>query len=88
MATGGDWSPRPSLRRHVWPTALGVRTELTAALEAPARHSVFNWLRNGAGAGILAHLAAGRLAATRVLPPRDEELARIERWLADLLASS
>ena len=71
---------------------------------------MFKWLRNGAGAGILANLAAGRLAAARealdchqrrgrrlpaanahaggAFPPRDEELARIERWLADLLASS
>ncbi|MGH8923008.1 MAG: hypothetical protein ACRD0H_32470, partial [Actinomycetes bacterium] len=27
------------------------------------------------------------LIAGGVLPPRDEELARIEQWLADLLAS-
>jgi hypothetical protein len=69
-----------------------------------------NWLRKGTGAGILADLAAGRLAATHdaldchprrrcadylrqmliaggVLAPRDEELARIEQWLAGLLAS-
>ncbi|MPY86194.1 MAG: hypothetical protein GEV00_23870, partial [Actinophytocola sp.] len=69
-----------------------------------------NWLRKGAGASILADLAAGRLAATHdaldhhqrqrpadylrqmlitggVLAPRDEELARVERWLADLLAA-
>jgi hypothetical protein len=91
-----------------------VPPELTAVFEAicAARtpRSALNWLRKGTGAGILADLAAGRLAATHdaldchqrrrpadylrqmliangVLPPRDEELARIERWLADLLAS-
>jgi hypothetical protein len=91
-----------------------VPAELTAVFEAicAARtpRSALNWLRKGTGAGILADLAAGRLAATHdaldrhqrrraadylrhmliaggVLPPRDEELARIEQWLADLLAS-
>lgn len=91
-----------------------VPAELTAVFEAicAARtpRSALNWLRNSTGAGILADLAAGQLAATHdaldnhqrrrsadylrqmliaggVLPPRDEELARIEHWLADLLAS-
>jgi hypothetical protein len=91
-----------------------VPAELTAVFEAirAARtpRSALNWLRKGTGAGILADLAAGRLATTHdaldrhqrrraadyprhmliaggVLPPRDEELARIEQWLADLLAS-
>jgi len=71
--------------------------------------SALNWLRNGAGASLLADVAAGRLAATHealdahphrraadylrhiltaagTLPPRDEELARTEQWLAGLLA--
>ncbi|MGH3857498.1 MAG: hypothetical protein ACRDR6_29230 [Pseudonocardiaceae bacterium] len=91
-----------------------VPTELTAVSEAicAARtpRSALNWLRNTAGAGILADLAAGRLTATHdaldhhqrrrpadylrhmliaggVLPPRDEELARTEQWLANLLTS-
>jgi hypothetical protein len=91
-----------------------VPAELTAVFEAisAARtpRSALNWLRNGAGAGILADLAAGRLATTHhaldhhprrraadylrqmliaggALPPRDEELARTEQWLTELLAS-
>ena len=91
-----------------------VPAELRAVFEAicAARtpRSALNWLRKGAGAGILADLAAGRLAATHdaldhhprrrpanylrqmlvaggVLPPRDEELARTEQWLAELLTS-
>jgi hypothetical protein len=91
-----------------------VPAELTAVFEAisAARtpRSALNWLRRGAGASILADLAAGRLATTHdaldhhprpraadylrqiltaggVLPPRDEDLARTERWLTELLAS-
>lgn len=109
---------RCSLRRRAAELLSGgtgqVRSELAAVFEAicAARtpRSALNWLRNGAGAGILADLAAGRLAATHdaldrhqrrrpadylrqmliaggVLAPRDEELARVERWLADLLAA-
>ena len=91
-----------------------VPGELAAVLAAicSARNprTALNWLRAGAGAAILADLAAGRTAATHealdqhprpraagylrqmlvvgaVLPPRDEELARAEQWLAGLLAS-
>jgi hypothetical protein len=83
---------------------------LAAISAARTPQSALNWLRAGAGATILADLAAGRLAVTRealdehprpraashlrhmliaggVLPPRDEELARTEQWLATLLAS-
>jgi hypothetical protein len=91
-----------------------VPPELTAVFEAicAARtpRSALNWLRKGTAAGILADLAAGRLAATHealdrhprrrsadylrqmliaggILAPRDEELARTEQWLAELLTS-
>jgi hypothetical protein len=91
-----------------------IPAELAAVFEAicAARtpRSALNWLRNGAGAAVLADVAAGRLAATHdaldhhqhrraadylrhvlvaggVLPPRDEGLARTERWLTDLLAA-
>ena len=83
---------------------------LTAICSARNQRTALNWLRAGAGAVILADLAAGRIAATHealdqhprpraagylrqmlvaggVLPPRDEELARAEQWLAGLLAS-
>ena len=83
---------------------------LTAICSARNPRTALNWLRAGAGAAILADLAAGRIAATHqaldqhpgrappatcgrcsspaaVLPPRDEELARAEQWLAGLLAS-
>jgi hypothetical protein len=109
---------RCSLRRRAGQLLSGgtgqVPATMTAVLEAicSARnpHTALNWLRSGAGAGILADLAAGRLAATHdaldehprpraagflrqmltaggVLPPRDEELARTEQWLATLLGS-
>ncbi|MDQ2814804.1 MAG: hypothetical protein M3Z75_23865, partial [Actinomycetota bacterium] len=95
-------------------TAGSVPEELAGVLEAisAARtpQSALNWLRTGAGAAILADLAARRLAVTHqaldehprpraashlrhmlitggVLPPRDEELARTERWLTTLLAA-
>jgi len=63
---------RCSLRRRAAELLSGptenVPTELTGVFEAicAARtpRSALNWLRNGAGAGILADLAAGRLAAT------------------------
>jgi hypothetical protein len=81
-----------------------------AICSARTPRAALNWLRTGAGAAILADLAAGRLAATHealdqhprpraaghlrqmlitggVLPPRDEELARTEQWLAALLAT-
>jgi hypothetical protein len=83
----------------------GVFEAITAARQP---RSALNWLRNGAGAGVLAEVAAGRLAvshdaldahphrraadylrhiltASDALPPRDEELARTEQWLAGLL---
>jgi hypothetical protein len=108
---------RCSLRRRAVTLLSGgtghVPDTLAAVLEAicAARTPVaaLNWLRTGAGAAILADLAAGRLAATHealdehprpqavshlrhmltaggVLPPRDEELARAEQWLSELLA--
>lgn len=91
-----------------------VPAELTGVLEAirAARTppAALNWLRTGAGAEILADLAAGRIPATHhaldrhprrpaadylrqiltangALPPRDEGLARAERWLTELLAT-
>jgi hypothetical protein len=89
-----------------------VPGQMSAVAEAicSARNprTALNWLRTGAGAAILADLAAGQIAATHealdahprppaagylrqvlvaggVLPPRDEELARAEQWLAVLL---
>ena len=87
------------------PQLTGVFDAVTAARQP---RSALNWLRNGAGAGVLAEVAAGRLAishdaldahphqraadylrhmltAGEALPPRDEELARTEQWLAGLL---
>ena len=85
----------------------GVFDAVTAARQP---RSALNWLRNGAGASLLADVAAGRLAishdaldvhphqraanylrhmlvAGAALPPRDEALARADRWLGDLLAA-
>jgi hypothetical protein len=90
------------------PDTLAAVLEAISAARTP--ESALNWLRGGAGAAILADLAAGRLAVTHqaldqhprpraashlrhmlivggVLPPRDEELARTEQWLAALLAT-
>jgi hypothetical protein len=81
----------------------------TAITTTPSPRTALNWLRNGAGAGLLADLATGRLPVTHqaldshpqppaadylrhllvaggALEPRNEDLARTERWLADLLA--
>jgi hypothetical protein len=63
---------RCSLRRRaatLLPAGAGqVAAELSSVFEAicAARHprSALNWLRNGAGAAVLADVAAGRLAAT------------------------
>lgn len=90
-----------------------VPAELAGVFEAicAARtpRAALNWLRDSAGAQILADLAAGRIPATHdaldqhphqraadylrqmlvaggALPARDEGLARIEQWLAELLA--
>ena len=91
---------------HIPPEMAEVFEAITAARQP---RSALNWLRNGAGASLLADVAAGRLAATHealdahphrraadylrhiltaagTLPPRDEELARTEQWLAGLLA--
>ena len=92
---------------HIPPPELaGVFEAITTARQP---RSALNWLRNGAGASLLADVAAGHLAATHealdthphqraadylrhmltaggALPPRDEELARTEQWLAGLLA--
>ena len=88
----------------------GLAEVFDAITAARQPRSALNWLRNGAGAGLLAQVAAGRLAATHealdahphrraadylrhmltaggALPARDEELARTEQWLGDLLAS-
>ncbi len=89
---------------------------LTAICSARNPRTALNWLRAGAGAAILADLAASTRSppptkrsitaptgsgplllpaadARRVWPqrpaqPRDEELARAERWLAGLLRAS
>jgi len=88
------------------PPALEQVLEAITAARQP--RSALNWLRNGAGAGLLADVAAGRLTATHealdthphrraadylrhmltaggALPPRNEEIARTEQWLAGLL---
>ena len=59
------------------PRCTGTRGQNGEVAERQPARTPFrvNWLRNGAGAGILANLAAGRLAATR------------EALGADLLAS-
>jgi hypothetical protein len=91
-----------------------VPAELTTLFDAICAtrtpRSALNWLRQGAGAAVLAEVATGRLAAThqaldhhqhrraadylrhmlvagQVLPPRDEQLARTERWLTELVCS-
>ena len=89
----------------VAPELTGVLSAVTAARQP---RSALNWLRKGAGASLLADVAAGRLAVSHqaldthprrraadylrhmltaggALPPRNEELARAERWLASLL---
>jgi len=81
----------------------------TAVVAAPQPYSALNWLRDSAGAALLADIAAGRLAATHeafdahprpraadylrrmltahgVLAERNEDLIRVERWVAELLA--
>lgn len=109
---------RCALRRRVVELLRGQGPNVPAALtpvadaiaSAPVPRSALNWLRNGAGAGILADLAAGRLATSHetldahprpraadylrrmlvaggALPDRDEDLARIQRWVADLLTA-
>jgi hypothetical protein len=109
---------RCSLRRRTVELLSGgtghVPTSLTAVFDAicAARtpRSALNWLRQGAGAAVLAEVATGRLAAThqaldhhrhrraadylrhmlvagQVLPPRDEQLTRTERWLTELVCS-
>lgn len=75
----------------------------TAIVTTTTPRSALNWLRKGAGAAVLAEVAAGRLALTHealetharpqaadylrhvlvangALPPRDEGVARTERW--------
>jgi hypothetical protein len=109
---------RCALKRRAAALLRGDQPTVAAAFEpicdaiAAARqpHSALNWLRNGAGAQILAEMAAGRLAATHealdahprphaadylrrmlvahgALPDRNEDLARTERWVGDLLAT-
>ena len=92
-----------------------VPAELTGVFEAicAARtpRAALNWLRNSAGAQILAEFAAGAIPVTHdalehhprqraadylrqmlvangALAARDEGLARIEHWLAELLAGT
>jgi hypothetical protein len=90
------------------PAAFEPIRDAIAATRQP--YSAHNWLRNGAGAQILAEMASGRLAATHealdahprphaadylrrllvahgVLPDRNEDLARTERWANNLLAT-
>jgi hypothetical protein len=90
------------------PARLDAVLEAICAARTP--RSALNWLRNGAGAALLAEVASGRLEASHhaldehprrqaadylrhmlvaggALPARDEQLARAERWLADLLAA-
>ncbi|EWT03913.1 hypothetical protein N864_16025 [Intrasporangium chromatireducens Q5-1] len=80
-----------------------------AILATSTPRTALNWLRGGAGAAVLADLAAGTTALTHdaldahprrrgadylrhvlvaadVLPARDEPLARIEAWVATVLA--
>jgi hypothetical protein len=89
------------------PPALASVAEAITATRQP--RVALNWLRQGAGAALLADVAAGRvplthealdacprrkaadylrhvLTASGALPPRDEHLARTERWLQELLA--
>lgn len=88
------------------PEALSGVFEAICAARNP--RTALNWLRNGAGAAILADLANGQIPATHValdahprrraadylrqmliaggaLPPRNEQLARVEHWLTALL---
>jgi hypothetical protein len=78
------------------PAALVPVAEAIAA--APVPGSALNWPRRGAGAGTHETLdthprprAADSLRRMRVaygvLPDRDEDLARTQRWVADLLAA-
>lgn len=80
-----------------------------AIIATSTPRTALNWLRGGAGAAVLADLAAGTtalshaaldahprrrgadylrhiLVAAGVLPARDEALARIEAWVATLVA--
>ncbi|MHB1063073.1 MAG: hypothetical protein ACYC1Z_01025 [Georgenia sp.] len=89
------------------PDALVAVGDAIAATSIP--RTALNWLRRGAGAAVLADLAAGTTAISHaaldahprrrgadylrhvlvmadVLPARDEPLARIEAWVADVLA--
>lgn len=81
-----------------------------AIVTARQPYSALNWLRQGAGAPLLAELATGKKAITHetldvhprpraadylrrllvahgLLDERDEQLARAERWVADLLTA-
>lgn len=89
------------------PDALVAVHDAIVATSTP--RTALNWLRNGAGAAVLADLAAGTtaishdaldahprrrgadylrhvLVAADVLPARDDPLARIEAWVATVLA--
>lgn len=82
---------------------------LEAIVAARNPRTALNWLRNGAGAAVLAEIVAGQLevshdaldahrhrrgadylrhvlVAAGILPDRDENLARLQRWVTDLLA--
>lgn len=88
------------------PAALVAVHDAITATRTP--RTALNWLRGGAGAAVLADLAAGTtpishaaldahprrrgadylrhvLVAADVLPARDEDLARIEAWVATTL---
>ncbi|MGE5291118.1 MAG: hypothetical protein ACM3ML_28755 [Micromonosporaceae bacterium] len=107
-----------SLRRRTAVLLRGSNKEIparfagvhAAIVATTAPRSALNWLRNGAGAAVLAEIAAGRLALTHealdahprpqaadylrhvlvangALPPRDEAVARTERWATDIIAT-
>ena len=103
-----DGQPSP------WPAATGQMPTATppvfdAIVAARNPRTALNWLRDGAGAAVLAEvvsraargqprrpgrppappgrgLPAARPRRRRVLPDRDEPLARLQQWVSDLLA--
>ena len=97
-ALTGPTGQMPAAYRPVFEAIVAARNPRTA----------LNWLRNGAGAAVLAEIVTGQLevshdaldthrhrhgadylrhvlVAGRVLPDRDENLARLQRWVTDLL---
>ena len=85
------------------------RPVFEAIIAARNPRTALNWLRNGAGAAVLAEIVTGQLEVSHdaldahrhrhgadylrhvlvaggVLPDRDENLARLQKWVTDLLA--